>query len=173
LRVLICTNDGYVLQDVQTFCRDPRNNRVGNNNNYCVQFLDFQVSPSFPQTVTLNPSGIDLTDQKKPLQQLNVVKCQSNIVPSSVENKLEYKIVDSNGNLIKEETNNSFVNRQLLDNHLTRTEIILSKISKYGFSSRRSDTTNNFNWYVARNVDDTILQNKGTSFTLRVSFFEW
>jgi len=168
LRILICTDDGYVLHDVQTF--------TGKNNNYCVQFTDQNISSVFPQKITLNSSNIDLSNLSntvKSLQQLKVIKCSSSVEPKTHENsKNEYKIFNSANNVIEEKRNNSFEKLQILDNHSTRTEIMQAKMAKYGLSARKSDTTNNFNWYVARHIASDVFQNKETNITLRVSFYE-
>jgi hypothetical protein len=155
IRLLVCIDDGYVIHDVQTF--------TGNNNNYCVQFTNKIMSSALPQKIG-NVDFSNLSQNARTLQQLQVIKCGSDVPPRSNENsKNEYKIFDDAKNVIEEESNKSFVKLQILDNHSTRTEVMQAKMAKYGLSARKSDTISNFNWYVARNVGN---------FVLRLSIFE-
>ncbi len=178
LRILLCSNDGYVIQDVQTFCQNVADrSNSGTNNNYCVQYINIITNPIFPSSVFFNPSNIDLSLYSNfPQQQLNVLKCYSPTRPETLPGTFYYDVVSPDGKKVLPETppqNNNFSKLQIVDNHSTRTEIQLSRIGAYGYAARRSDTTNLFNWYVARNLGNDFFQNLGTSFVLRLSYFEF
>jgi len=178
LRILLCSNDGYVIQDVQTYCKNVANKtNSGDNNNYCVQYVNITTSSIFPSTVFFNPSNIDLSLYSNfPIQQLNVIKCISPTRPETLPETFYYEVVSPDGKTVIPETppqNNTFTRLLIVDNHSTRTEIQLARIGAYGYSARRSDTNNLFNWYVARNLGNDFFQQLGTSFVLRLSYFEF
>lgn len=178
LRILLCSNDGYVIQDVQTYCKNVANKtNSGDNNNYCVQYVNITTSSVFPSTVFFNPSNIDLSLYSNfPIQQLNVIKCISPTRPETLPETFYYEVVSPDGKTVIPETppqNNTFTRLLIVDNHSTRTEIQLARIGAYGYSARRSDTNNLFNWYVARNLGNDFFQQLGTSFVLRLSYFEF
>lgn len=160
IRVLTCDDRGFVTNDVQTF--------TGNNNNSCVQFIN-----QFP--ISFLPAKIDdvdlsgLSENVRGLQKLQVIKCSSDVAPTSILNdvgsrlKNEYKVFGDDAKTVIAEDFKSIVKIQILDNHSTRAEIMQARMAKYGVSARLSDTISTFNYYLARNVGN---------FVLRLSIFE-
>lgn len=178
LRILYCSNDGYVNADVETFCKNVAVKPYkGVKNNYLVYYINPQPVTNLPNLITENSSKIDLSKTDKIPTQLNVLKCKSSELPkSNDEENLIYNIFGPSPEYeVIPETppTNIFDNLQIIDNHSSRIEIQKSRLSDYGYASRRSDTTSLFNWYVAKNLGSNFLSNPGTSFTLRISFFEW
>lgn len=181
LRILYCSNDGFVNADVQTFCKNvelkPYN---GTNNNYLVYYINpvpVEIT-TLSNTITKNSSNIDLSLTNKIPTQLNVLKCYSPELPkSNNQTDLIYDVFGPppNYEVIPETPPQTsiFSDLQILDNHGTRLEIQQSRASDYGYAARRSDTTETFNWYVAKNLGSGFLLNPGTSFTIRLSYFEF
>lgn len=181
LRILYCSNDGFVNVDVQTFCKNVAlKPYVGKNNNYLVYYFNpvpVQLT-NLSNTVVLNPSNIDLDKTDKIPNQLNVLKCKSSELPKSQDQTdLIYNIFGPAPEyVVIPETppqTSIFDDLQIIDNHGTRFEIQESRASKYGYAARRSDTTATFNWYVAKNLGSDFLNNPGTSFSFRLSYFEF
>ena len=181
LRILFCSNDGFVVIDVQTFCKNVEfKPYIGTNNNYVVYYINpvpVEIT-TLSNTIIANPSNIDLSKTNKFPTQLNVLKCYSPELPkSNNQTDLIYDVFGPPPNyVVIPETppqTSIFSNLQIIDNHGTRLEIQQSRASDYGYASRRSDTTTSFNWYVAKNLGSEFLLNPGTSFTIRLSYFEF
>jgi hypothetical protein len=181
LRILYCSNDGFVNADVQTFCKNVAvQPYVGANNNYLVNYINPVpvLGTTLSNTVIFNASNIDLSKTEKIPNQLNVLKCRSPELPKSPDQtKLIYNVIGPapEYKIIPETPPQTsiFNALQIIDNHGTRLEIQGSRGSNYGYAARRSDTTFLFNWYVAKNLDNIFFSNPGTSFTLRLSYFEF
>jgi len=181
LRILYCSNDGFVNADVQTFCKNVAvEPYLGINNNYLVYYINPVpvLGTTLSNVVIQNSSNIDLSKTDKIPTQLNVLKCKSPELPKSPDQtKLiynvfgpapEYKVIPETP-----PQTSIFDNLQIIDNHGTRLEIQESRASLYGYAARRSDTTSLFNWYVAKNLGSGFLNNPGTSFSFRLSYFEF
>jgi hypothetical protein len=181
LRILYCSNDGFVYADVQTFCKNVAvQPYVGVNNNYLVYYINPVpvIGTTLSNTIILNPSNIDLSKTDKIPIQLDVLKCCSPELPKSPEQtKLIYNVVGPapEYKIIPETPPQTsvFDKLQIIDNHGTRLEVQESRASNYGYAARRSDTTSTFNWYVAKNLGAGFFSNPGTSFTIRLSYFEF
>jgi hypothetical protein len=181
LRILYCSNDGLVVVDVQTFCKNvelkPYN---GKNNNYLVYYINpvpVEIT-TLSNTIIQNASNIDLSKTNKFPTQLNVLKCYSPELPKSInQTDLIYDVFGPPPNYVvipdTPPQTSIFNELQILDNHGTRLEIQQSRSSNYGYAARRSDTTSLFNWYVAKNLGSGFLSNPGTSFTIRLSYFQF
>jgi len=181
LRILFCSNDGFVNSDVQTFCKNVElKPYIGTNNNYLVYYINpvpVEIT-TLSNTIVQNASNIDLSKTDKFPTQLNVLKCKSPELPkSNNQTDLIYDVFGPPPNyVVIPETppqTSIFSQLQIIDNHGTRLEIQQSRSSEYGYAARRSDTTSLFNWYVAKNLGSRFLLNPGTSFTLRLSYFEF
>ena len=183
LRVLHCSNDGFVNIDVETFCKDvinENNYKNGKNNNYLVDYINPVpvLGTTLSNTIIQNASNIDLSKTDKIPTQLNVLKCYSPELPKSPDQtKLIYNVFGPapEYNVIPETPPqiSVFDKLQILDNHGTRFEIQESRASLYGYAARRSETSSYFNWYVAKNLGAGFLKNPGTSFTVRLSYFQF
>ncbi len=177
LRILYCSNDGFVNSDVQTFCKNVAvQPYIGSNNNYIVDYINPVpvLGTTLTNTIIFNASNIDLSKTSQIPIELNVLKCYSPELPKSPnETKLIYNIFTPDLQVIPETPpQTSIFNKlQIIDNHGTRLEIQQSRASNYGYASRRSDTTTSFNWYVAKNLGSNFLKNIGTSYTIRLSYF--
>ena len=179
LRILLVSNDGWVLQDVQTFCKDVKNagpSFNGTNNNYISYTRTYIQTPS--DNVYYNPSKISF----KPYivsYGLTVMKSSSTDLPTTLPtitpNLLNYVLIGQDGKPTVEvpPSSDSIIGNQIIDNHGTRYEIQISRLGLYGYASRRSDTTQTFNYYVCKNLGVPPFTLQGTEYTLRLSFFEW
>jgi hypothetical protein len=179
IRIVLVSNDGWIVQDVQTFCKDVKNAGPsftgGTNNNY-ISYLA-QTTLQNKSTVYYNPSIIAFPDSF-PSYSLTVNKSYSSDLPTtsvSTPNLLNYILIDSSGNPTDEipPPYNTILKNQTIENHGTRYEIQLSRTSLYGYASRRSDTVATFNFYVSKNLGVPPFALQGTAFSLRLSFFEW
>ena len=171
LRLTLVNNDGTVLQDVETFCKDVKNNvnGIGKNNNYCIQMLDYSEKyASGNMAMKDNFSNFDLRALiNKPVISSKTLKVSSTTLPTTQlgQSKLVYE------NLNRQEPVVNTVKRcQLLDNHGSRSEIQLSRVGGFGLAARQSDTTSHFNWHVCTTM---MLANLGTSLSLRMSVIEF
>lgn len=181
LRILYCSNDGFVNADVQTFCKNVAlKPYVGKSNNYLVYYINpvpVQLT-TLSNTIVQNPSNIDLSITNKFPVQINVLKCKSTELPKSQDQTdLIYNVFGPAPEyVVIPETppqTSIFDDLQIIDNHGTRLEIQESRASNYGYAARRSDTTATFNWYVSKNLGSNFLNNPGTSFSFRLSYFEF
>ena len=172
-RVLVCSSDGTVIHDVQTFCRDVVNNRVGVNNNYMLWMSTSNIIPvvgttntPFFTTINLAANPEVITD---PYSNKNVYKIRSSTLPTSNPSNepLKYNVYEP------ELLPVVVVSESTIDLHTTRKEIIQSTLGRYGYNARRSDTVNTFNWYVARKWGNDLFTNLGTLYYFRLSYFEF
>ena len=172
-RILVCTSDGVVLHDVQTFCRDVINNRVGTNNNYILQTITSNNS-FLPETVNTirfttlnlvaNPSAVNLNYSFKETYKINSSTLPTSNLPTQ---PLKYNVYEPELSPI------TISSKSIISLHTTRKEIIQSSVGKYGYNARRSDTVNTFNWYVARKWGNDLFTNLGTTYYFRLSYFEF
>lgn len=150
-RITVCTTDGYVLHDVETFCRDVKNvnNRIlGNNNNFIFINNDpvtLDVTKENIYYSTLNTNNI-----KNSIKYNNgsAYKVKSSSLPSS----------DPNSSLLKYSRNETSDGDNVtvsdsgvqLDIHTTRKEMIEAVTRKYGCDSRISNTSGSINHHVCK-----------------------
>jgi len=179
LRITLISNDGWITQDIQTFCKDVKNPGSfanGNNNNY----ISYVNSPEqiSGENIYYNPSQLKVAKQYL-CSQLSVMQSSSTelptTLPTSTPNLLNYVLIGSDGEPTKEvpPSTDSIVENQILENHGNRYEVQLSRTSLYGYASRRSNTLSNFNYYVCKHLGSPPFTLSGTSYDLRLSFFVW
>jgi hypothetical protein len=172
-RVLVCSSDGTVLHDVQTFCKDVIKNRVGVANNYILSIFSSNNTPvegtintPLYRTINLvaNPEVINGAFGFK-----KTYKIGSSTLPTSdpSKEKLQYNVYEP------ELLPVTVVSETIIDLHTTRKEIIQASLGRYGYNARRSDTINTFNWYVARKWGNELFTNLGTLYYFRLSYFEF
>jgi hypothetical protein len=180
LRLSLIANDGWILQNIETFCPDVKNSGPsfadGKNNNY-ISYVNLPTQLSNTK-VYYNPSNITFTPQ---FNSNNLAVMQSSstdlptTLPTNTPNLLNYVLIGPDGKPTNEvpPTPDSIVSNQIIENHGTRYEIQLSRTSLYGYASRRSDTTSKFNYYVCKNLAVPLFTLPGTGYSLRLSFFVW
>jgi hypothetical protein len=172
-RILACSSDGVVLHDVQTFCRDVANNRVGVNNNYILSMVTSNNSPVAGTVNTPFFTTINLVANKEVItgaySYKKTYKVRSSTLPTSNSSgePLKYNVYQP------ELLPVVVVAESIIDLHTTRKEIIQSSLGKYGYNARRSDTVNTFNWYVARKWGNDLFTNLGSMYYFRLSYFEF
>jgi hypothetical protein len=172
-RILVSSSDGYVVHDVQTFCKDIRVNKTGNNNNFIMQKVDIIQQPvAFTVFSTLKSTdSINSTIANTPYSDNKTYKIKTTSIPSSVSPSLPLKYNISVDEINSEQITIDSVSK--IDIHTTRKEFIQSSCGRYGYNARRSDTTNTFNWYVCRKWGNELFANFGTMFFVRLSYFEF
>ncbi len=180
MRLSLIANDGWILQNIETFCPDVANAGPsfsnGKNNNY-ISYVNLLTQLS-NTNVYYNPSNIPFTPQFNS-NNLTVMQSSSTdlptTLPTTTPNLLNYVLIGPDGKPTDEvpPSTESIVNNQILDNHGTRYEVQLSRTSLYGYVSRRSDTNSKFNYYVCKNLGVPPFTLPGTEYSLRLSFFEW
>jgi len=145
-RLLFCTNGGKVFIDNSTFI--PGNTKWLN---YSIIFGDMLLNIEKEKRLTnvasllLSQENITFNPHESKLDNLN----ESNLVKETIcirAGSIEPPTLNI-ANLNPEKTKP--VTFQLLENHLTRQEIIGATSKEYGWSSRYSDTVFAPNWYVA------------------------
>lgn len=171
-RITVCTTDGRVLHDVQTFCRDVKNvnNRIlGNNNNFIYLKNDpvtLDVKTEDVYFSTLNVNNIKNSNIK--YTSVSAYKVNSSSLPSSNPNSslLEYSPNETSDgdNVTVSEVGVK------LDIHTTRKEMIEAATRKYGYDSRMSDTSGAINHYVCKYVED---DDNVSSYFYRLSYFNF
>jgi hypothetical protein len=183
LRLTLIANDGWILQNIQTFCQDVKNagpsfsngNNTNNNNYISYARSNLQLSAS---NVYYNPSNIPFQPQFTSTI-LSVNQSSSSDLPTTLPPTnpmlLNYILIGPDGKPTDEvpPTSESIVSNKILDNHGTRYEVQLSSTSLYGYVSRRSDTNFKFNYYVCKYLGSPPFTLSGTVYNLRLSFFEW
>ena len=154
-RITICTSDGYVTHDVETFCRDVKNKNarfLGKNNNY-IEIKneisntknDDKFNPLFSTLSNATPKTNTLS---KDVYTVRVIKYNSSLLPSNnpiSDNDLKYSLKNTDDNVEV-----TILSGTVMDKHTTRKEIIQASCGRYGFDSRISETTFNNNWYVCK-----------------------
>jgi len=174
-RILVCSSDGTVLHDVQTFCKDVVKNRVGKSNNYILSILTSNNTPVAGTTNTPVFTTINLAANPGvitgPYSYKKTYKIGSSTLPTSEPiipgEKLHYNVYEP------ELLPVTVVSELIIDLHTTRKEIIQASLGRYGYNARRSDTINTFNWYVARKWGNELFTNFGTMYYFRLSYFEF
>jgi len=172
-RVLVCSSDGTVIHDVQTFCKDVIKNRVGVDNNYILSIFSsnntlVEGTKNTPLFTTINlvanPEVINGAFGFK-----KTYKIGSSTLPTSdpSKEKLQYNVYEP------ELLPVTVVSETIIDLHTPRKEIIQASLGRYGYNARRSDTINTFNWYVARKWGNELFTNLGTLYYFRLSYFEF
>lgn len=164
-RLLFCTNGGKVFIDNSTFVS-------GNPKwlNYSIIFGNLLLNIEKEKRLTnvasllLSQENITFNPQESKLDNLN----DSNLVTETIcvrAGSIEPPTLNI-ANLNPEKTKP--VTFQLLENHLTRQEIIGATSKEYAWSSRYSDTIFTPNWYVATQL----LGKDGYVVYLRLSYFK-
>jgi len=158
-RILCCENGGKVFIDVSTYVKDspkwlnysvfygPVKSFIKTNNVESEKILPLE-------NITFNPDELNIENlNNTPIQQMTIIRAGSNEPPVTTNFK---------------PNKNKPVNFQILENHSTRKEIILSLTNEFGWAFRYSDTIFTPNWYVA-----TQLLGEGSDSTyLRLSYFK-
>lgn len=154
-RITICTSDGYVTHDVETFCRDVKNknNRtIGKNNNYIEiknEISNTKNDDKFnPLFSTLSNATPQTNTLSKDVYTVRVIKYNSSLLPSNnliSDNDLKYSLKKTD-----DDVGVTILSGTVMDKHTTRKEIIQASCGRYGFDSRISETTFNTNWYVCK-----------------------
>lgn len=187
LRITLASNDGSIIHDIQTYCKDVKNdlNGIGKKNNFCISVLDYSEKyASSTIAIIDNYSNIDATSlTNKSIIYNKTFKLASTILPTTqyqdqdqdqqAPSKLVYdyvNYVDGESQIIPETIITEFSSCKEIQNHGTRIEIQVSRQGGYGMAARNSVTMNKMNWYACMNID---LGNIATNFSLRMSIFEW
>ena len=162
---MFCTNGGKVFIDNSTFI-------LGNPKwlNHSIIFGDLLLNIEKEKILTnvasllLSQENITFNPQESKLDNLN----DDNVVKETIcvrAGSIEPPTLNI-ANLNPEKTKP--VAFQLLENHLTRQEIIGAMSKEYGWSSRYSDTIFTPNWYVATQL----IGKDGYVVYLRLSYFK-
>lgn len=176
-RITICTSDGCVTHDVETFCRDVKNKNsrtLGKNNNY-IEIKneisntknDDKFNPLFSTLSNATPKTNTLS---KDVYTVRVIKYKSSLLPSNnliSDNDLKYSLKKTDDDI-----GVTILSGTVMDKHTTRKEIIQASCGRYGFDSRISETTFNTNWYVCKKWS---YKNgySGSILFCRLSYFEF
>lgn len=169
-RITICTTDGLVLHDVETFCRDVRNRNsriLGSNNNF-VYFKDDFVEPNKANKRYLYSTinVIDVENSNIKYSSVNAYKVKSSSVPSSDPNS---SLMQYLPNETADGENVTIVSGEIMDDHTARKEIMQATCGIYGYASRISKTINSMNYYVCKYVEG----DDGRSIFCRLSYFNF
>jgi len=152
-RITICTSDGYVTHDVETFCKDINNKDrriLGKNNNY----IDIQNDISNTKNndsirlfSTLSNATPETNTLSKDVFTVRVIKYNSPLLPSNnpESDDLKYSLEKTDDDIEV-----PIISGIVMDKHTTRKEIIQAACGRYGFDNRISETTFNGNWYVCK-----------------------
>jgi len=157
-RITICTSDGYVTHDVETFCKDVKNkNRriLGKNNNYIDiqnEISNTKNDDASTKSLLLFSTLSNVTPETNTLSKevftVKVIKYNSSMLPSNnliSDDDLKYSLDKTDDNVVV-----PIYSGTVMDKHTTRKEIIQASCGRYGFDSRISETTFNSNWYVCK-----------------------
>ena len=170
-RITVCTTDGRVLHDVQTFCRDVKNvnNRIlGNNNNFI--FLKNDPVTLDVKNEDIYYSTLNINNIKNSIKYDNgsAYKVKSSSLPSSDPSS---SLLEYSQNETRDGDNVTVSDSGVkLDIHTTRKEMIQAATRKYGYDSRISDTSANINHYVCKYVED---DDNVSSYFYRLSYFNF
>jgi hypothetical protein len=162
-RILFCTNSGEVFIDTSTFIKDNykwlnysiisgkllcniKTNAESDNN--CCDILS-------SQNISFNPQELSIENLNNTL-----VKQLISIKAGSTE-----KPVVNNFNPEKTKP----ISFDIISNHSTRKEIMMTLLNEYGWASRYSDTIFTPNWYVATQL----FGKEGYSVYIRLSYFKF
>jgi transforming growth factor-beta-induced protein len=170
-RITVCTTDGRVLHDVETFCRDVKNvnNRIlGNNNNFI--FLKNDPVTLDVKNEDIYFSTLNINNIKNSIKYDNgsAYKVKSSSLPSSDPSS---SLLEYSQNETRDGDNVTVSDSGVkLDIHTTRKEMIEAASRKYGYDSRISDTSANINHYVCKYVED---DDNVSSYFYRLSYFNF
>ena len=177
-RITICTSDGYVLHDVETFCRDVKNknNRtIGKNNNYIEVKNEISNTKNDDKFNQLFSTLSNVTPKTNTLSRdvytVKVIKYNSSLLPSNnliSDNDLKYSLEKKD-----DDVEVPILSGIVMDKHTTRKEIIQASCGRYGFDSRISETTFNNNWYVCKKWRDIKNGYNTSIFFCRLSYFKF
>jgi uncharacterized surface protein with fasciclin (FAS1) repeats len=177
-RITICTSDGYVLHDVETFCRDVKNknNRtLGKNNNYIEvknEISNTKNDDKFNQLFsTLSNVTPKTNTLSKDVYTVKVIKYNSSLLPSNnliSDNDLKYSLEKKD-----DDVEVPILSGIVMDKHTTRKEIIQASCGRYGFDARISETTFDNNWYVCKKWRDIKNGYSTSIFFCRLSYFKF
>lgn len=152
-RITMSAGDGYVTQDLETFCRDVKNknNRLkGTSNNFIILERDvIKIDELNRNYSTMNNSNKIIG---KNIVENRVIKVFSSSPPTDYpdDELLRYSL-DKSGEdddvIISESYLGSGI---VMDKHTTRKEFIEATTKRYGHDERTSDTTYLTNWYVCK-----------------------
>jgi len=168
-KITICTTDGLVLHDVETFCRDVRNRNsriLGSNNNF-VYFKDDFVEPNKANKRYLYSTinVIDVENSNIKYSSVNAYKVKSSSVPSSDPNS---SLMQYLPNETADGENVTIVSGEIMDDHTARKEIIQAACGRYGYAARVS-RSGGLNYYVCKYVEG----DDGMSVFCRLSYFKF
>ena len=170
-RITVCTTDGRVLHDVETFCRDVKNvnNRIlGNNNNFI--FLKNDPVTLDVKNEDIYYSTLNINNIKNSIKYNNgsAYKVKSSSLPSSDPSS---SLLEYSQNETRDGDNVTVSDSGVkLEIHTTRKEMIEAATRKYGYDSRISDTSANINHYVCKYVED---DDNVSSYFYRLSYFNF
>jgi hypothetical protein len=161
-RILFCTNGGKVFIDVSTYVKDSPKWL-----NYSMIFADLQrdIQTVESQSHTVS-SDILLPAESITFNPHELRFDNFNDATKIETTSLRAGSIEAPRNTTAERTKP--VRFQVLENHSTRKEIIMTFINEYGWASRYSDTIFAPNWYVATQIRGK----DGYSVFLRLSYFK-
>ena len=152
-RILFCSNDGNVFIDVSTYIKDSKKwlnfSILALNTLQNYKFINNPTVPQYNVNINSNSQtfNYEQTNYDNVINNSNdqskiftILKCGSKTPPS----------LDPNDLTPQKTTATTF---QEVDLHTTRTEIIQSINTKYGYTSRYSGTTFTPNYYVATQLN--------------------
>ena len=168
-RITICTTDGLVLHDVETFCRDVRNRNsriLGSNNNFVYFKDDFVESNKANKRYLYSTINvIDVENSNIKYSSVNAYKVKSSSVPSSDPNS---SLMQYLPNETADGENVTIVSGEIMDDHTARKEIIQAACGRYGYAARAS-RSGGLNYYVCKYVEG----DDGMSVFCRLSYFKF
>ena len=176
-RITICTSDGYVTHDVETFCKDVKNkNRriLGKNNNYIDiqnEISNTKNDDASTKSLLLFSTLSNVTPETNTLSKevftVKVIKYNSSMLPSNnliSDDDLKYSLDKTDDNVVV-----PIYSGRVMDNHNTRKEVIQALYGRYGYDYRVSQTEYNNNWYVCKKQS----YENGSTVFCRLSYFKF
>lgn len=176
-RITICTSEGYVIHDVETFCKDIKNkNRriLGKNNNYIDIQNDISNTKNDDASTksillysTLSNATPETNTLSKEVFTVKVIKYNSSMLPSNnpiSDDDVKYSLDKTDDNVVV-----PIYSGRVMDNHNTRKEVIQALYGRYGYDYRVSQTEYNNNWYVCKKQS----YENGSTVFCRLSYFKF
>ena len=176
-RITICTSEGYVIHDVETFCKDIKNkNRriLGKNNNYIDIQNDISNTKNDDASTksillysTLSNATPETNTLSKEVFTVKVIKYNSSMLPSNnpvSDDDVKYSLDKTDDNVVV-----PIYSGRVMDNHNTRKEVIQALYGRYGYDYRVSNTEYNNNWYVCKKQS----YENGSTVFCRLSYFKF
>lgn len=176
-RITICTSEGYVIHDVETFCKDIKNKKtriLGKSNNYIDIQNDISNTKNDDASTksillysTLSNATPETNTLSKEVFTVKVIKYNSSMLPSNnpiSDDDVKYSLDKTDDDVVV-----PIYSGRVMDNHNTRKEVIQALYGRYGYDYRVSNTEYNNNWYVCKKQS----YENGSTVFCRLSYFKF